>query len=206
MERSNIIAIGIMEEGTYRSTFKFLKSLFLNANYNISYENDNKDMVIIKNSDKEFIIIDINNDKIKAIEAMSINFNIFIYNFTDLKSSDKNSLEKLLKNTDYLIINCDDYKWNLLIKNNMHSIIITYGFNNKATVTISSYNIDENIEANMCFQRKINTIPGEHIEPFEIPIKINSNRKNDIYAAIGALICFSIVEHRIILNDSLILL
>ncbi len=206
LRKSNIIAIGIIEEGTYRSTFNSLKSLFLSQDYNISFENENKDMVIFENSDKEFLILDIDRDKIKTIESMSINFNIFIYNFTELKSNYKISLKKLLKNTDYLIINCDNYKWNLLIKNNIHSIIVTYGFNNKATATISSYNIDEHIEANICFQRKINSIYGEDIDPFEIPIKINSNRKNDIYCAIGALICFSIVEPSIALNDCLVLL
>lgn len=202
MNKLNIITIGIIEQGKGRSVFSFFKKILINEKYSICYENINKNIVIFRKQEIEIFIMDINTSNIKAIEDIGIDFNIFIHNFIDLEDQNKNSLNKLLKKSEYLILNCDDDKWNLLIKDNKKSIVITYGFSNKSTVTVSSHSIGDLIETNICFQRSINTIKGNTVEPLEINAKINSNIKKDIYSAMAALICTVILDLDIILIKS----
>ena len=65
-------------------------------------------------------------------------------------------------------------------------IVITYGFNNKATVTISSYNTDQLIEANLCLQRDVMPINGNKIEPFEFCVEVLSDNEKFIYPLLAA--------------------
>lgn len=204
VDKLNITTVGIIEKGKDRPIFNFIKQILLNEKYDICYENTNKNIIALKNKEKEIFIIDTNDKNIKSIEDIGMNFNVFIHNFIDLKGKNKKSLNKILKASEYIILNCDDDEWRSLIKDNMKSIIITYGFSSKATATVSSHSIDELIETNICFQRKINTIKGSIVDPLEIHIKIDSNRKNDIYSAMAALICVAMFDPNIILNNTTI--
>lgn len=206
VDKSNIITIGIMEEGNHRSTFKYLKKILLEENYNVGYKNSNDSIILLRKDEKEVFIIDINSMNIEAIKNIGLEFNVFVHNFTNAEVHGRNSLNKILKSCEYLIANCDQEEWNFLIKDNTKSIVITYGFSNKATVTVSSHNIDDFIEANICFQRTIHSIYGLNIDPLEIHIKIDSNRKGDIYCAIAAMIGISIFDSAIILNKSTIII
>ena len=84
-------------------------------------------------------------------------------------------LVNILKNTNYLLI---EDSVNLKVKLEKSINIITFGFRNKSTVTISSVQEDETI---ICIQRKIKTINKKIIDPMEISVKCNDpNKINDI--------------------------
>ncbi len=204
MDKRNIITIGIMEETKSKVIFNYLKKILLEEGYEICYTNTNDNIVILRKDEKEIIAIDISIVNIKVIKSIGLEFNIFIHNIIN-KEIDKNDyLNDILKTCEYLVLNCDKKKWNLLIKDNVQSVVVTYGFNNKATVTLSSYCIDDFAQANICFQRTINSINGLEINPFELHIKLNSNREEDIYSVIATIIGISIFDSSIVLNKSTI--
>ena len=84
----------------------------------------------------------------------------------------KEVLEKIVKNIKYLIIqdNINDIQFNLDKEIN----IITFGFNHKSTVTVSSVTEEDIV---ICIQRIINSINNNLIQPKENVIK-NTNKYN----------------------------
>lgn len=85
---------------------------------------------------------------------------------------EKEIINEIIKNVEYLIIqdNINDLELQLDKEIN----IITFGFNHKSTVTVSSVTEDNIV---ICIQRTINNIKNNAIEPKEIIIK-NTNKYN----------------------------
>jgi len=193
VNQQQMIFIGVVEYSKDRITFKALKEILIMTSYKIYYENRNKNMVILINGNINITIIDINPKMFKTIEDIGIDFNILIHTFLNPKDYKNKYLKKIFRNSDYIIVNCDEDDWTSLLHNNMESIAITYGFNNKATINPSSYNIHDLIEANICLQREIKTMDDNIIEPFELPIKIDSSDKLDIYSALSVIACSLLV-------------
>ena len=75
-------------------------------------------------------------------------------------------LEKIIENTKNVIINLD---FNKIEKQNK---FISYGYNSKSDITISS--IDED-EALIYIQKEITSIFGRKIEPQEVKVKLKSD-------------------------------
>lgn len=182
----DIVTIGILEESNKRNTFKLLKGLLVNMSFRIIYENKKENIIVLNQDKKIIIILDINPNIINSIDYIGIDFTLLIHTFIKVDDN-KSSLKNIFQRTKNMIINCDEDKWINLLEENKKSIVITYGFNNKATINPSSYNIDDLINANICFQREMLTLYGEKIDPFEIPITINSIQKQDLYSAMGVL-------------------
>lgn len=181
-----IITIGVVEESKRRNTFKLLKGLLTKSSFEIIYENKKGNLIILNQENKIIIILDIDPNIINSLEYIGIDFTLLIH--TSLRLDDKSSsLKNIFQRTEKIIINCDEERWIDLLEDNKESIVITYGFNNKATINPSSYNIHDSINANICFQRGILNLSGEKIDPFEIPIKINSIQKQDLYSVMGVL-------------------
>ena len=80
-------------------------------------------------------------------------------------------LKKLLENTDYLIVN-SDIENNFKLLQNMKTIVITYGFNSKSTITASSVGEEEIL---LCIQRMLKDKNGKEIDLQEVKIPINEN-------------------------------
>ena len=94
-------------------------------------------------------------------------------------------LNNLLNNAKNIVINMDvNINWKEL--NIISANIITYGFNSKSSITISSVADDDVL---ICVQRNINSNYGE-IELQEI--KIENNENYSIYDLIAVLILFLI--------------
>ena len=100
----------------------------------------------------------------------------------DTKINNKIELRKIIANSKYIILNAD-IETNLEVIQNLNLIIITYGFNNKSTFTVSS--IEEN-NIIICLQRIIFNKKGVEIEPQEYELNVNKNI--DKYAAIATFI------------------
>lgn len=189
MKKQQMIIIGIVEDSQDRTTFKLLKEIFTMSDYGIYYENKRESMVVLNREKNNIIIFDIKSSLVSAIEDIGIDFDILIHTFLNPEDYKNKKIQRLFSESEYIIVNSDEDKWNYLLNDNAKSIVITYGFNNKATINPSSYNIHDLIETNICFQREIRRINGSIIEPFELPIKIYSKEKLDIYSVISTMTC-----------------
>lgn len=112
----------------------------------------------------------------------------------DILVMEENNLENeilinILKNTNYLLIE-DNINLQIKLENNIN--IITFGFKNKSTVTVSSVQEDETI---ICIQRNIDTIHHQTIEPMEISVK--NDKENNINNSIITKIIDEILEKQV---------
>lgn len=159
------------------------------SNYTTYYENEFESMAVFNKENNNVMIVDIKSNLISPIQDIGFDFNILIHTFLSHDEYENQRLHKLFSKPEYIIINSDEEKWTYLLSDNIKPVVITYGFNNKATINPSSYDIHDLIEVNICFQREIKRINGIIIEPFELPIKIYSKEKLDIYSVIATITC-----------------
>ena len=140
---------------------------------------------ISKNSkENNFEIININKKSIENIKNVKFDILVICENIEKIL---KNSLylEEIIKKADYIIVN-SDVKENLSILKNVETNIVTYGFNAKATITISSIKEEKTM---VCIQRKINGI-NNIIEEQDFNIEIEKNNVNKLY---NVLVIFTIL-------------
>ena len=153
----------------------------------MSKENDSNFIknAISKNSkENNFEIININKKSIENIKNVKFDILVICENIEKIL---KNSLylEEIIKKADYIIVN-SDVKENLSILKNVETNIVTYGFNAKATITISSIKEEKTM---VCIQRKINGI-NNIIEEQDFNIEIEKNNVNKLY---NVLVIFTIL-------------
>lgn len=139
---------------------------------------DNKNYTILKTeilkriNEKNLNIMKINKNNLESMK--NIRFDAIVIN-DSLKNLDEEMqyLEKIINNTQYLIINSDvDFKYNEIIKEKIN--IITYGLNQKATITVSS--IEENYTL-VAIQREIQDIYNNIIEVKEEVLEFEKDNK-----------------------------
>lgn len=153
----------------------------------ISKENDGNFIknAICKNSKfNKFEVLNINKKSIENIKNIKFDILVISENIETLLKNSK-YLEEILNKTDFIIVN-SDIKNNLSLMKFIGANIITYGFNAKATVTISSIK-DENTM--LCVQRTINGA-REIIDVQEFSIQIEKNNVNKLY---NVLVIFTIL-------------
>lgn len=124
----------------------------------------------LNNVNKEHTVIIINDKSIDNIR--NIRFETILVMSLEEITNGRNIVHDLFKNTKYLIINSDMNNEELEIINNMKLNVITFGFNQKATITASS--IEESLL--LCLQRKILDINQKTLEPQEISAKIRNKK------------------------------
>ncbi|MDO4391656.1 MAG: hypothetical protein Q4C11_00950 [Clostridium sp.] len=110
------------------------------------------------NNCKILYIKEKNIDNIKNIKLETLVIN--------KKIEDMEKISKIIENTKNVIINLD---FNKIEKQNK---FISYGYNSKSDITISS--IDED-EALIYIQKEITSIFGRKIEPQEVKVKLKSD-------------------------------
>ena len=125
-------------------------------------------------NDKNIEIVEITKDSIKNVRNIGFEEIIFLQNI-NLKEDEYKYMKEIILNTKYLIIN-GDIEIGILknIKVEKTIKIITFGFNSKSTITISSIK-DEKII--VCLQRDIEKTNGEIFESQEKEI-ISQENKN----------------------------
>ncbi len=147
---------------------------------NSKSENDISKLLTENNFLKENNVIFIKESNIDNIK--NVHFDTIIIN-TKFKKMDK--LASVLVNAKNIIINMDE--GNLFQDINIEKInLITYGFNSKSSITISSITDDEVL---ICVQRNIYSNAGL-IEVQEV--KIENNENYNIYDLIVVLVLFFI--------------
>lgn len=93
------------------------------------------------------------------------------------------------------IINIDDSNALKLIEGNNRALVVTYGLNNKASLTASSISIKDYIDLVVCLQRGLTTIQGVEIDTLEFPITLKLLGEHNIYnalASIAVALCLNI--------------
>lgn len=160
---------------------------------------DNKSFEEIKEdiSLENMKLIHINNKSIDNIK--NITFETIIIN-KELKSLEEkiNVIENICNKSKYLIINTD-IKLDLNLDNNKKINIITYGLNQKATVTISSIT-DSSILIDL--QRNIKSKSGEIIEVGEKQVKASGIGNSRIYEILILYIILSIYNNHIMSKNA----
>lgn len=96
----------------------------------------------------------------------NIKFQVLLIGKKVLKN--KEEIREIIKKADYVILNADIIE-NLDLLNNLDVQLITYGFNQKATITASS--VEEN-KIMICLQRTIKNLQNKKIEPQEFKRKL----------------------------------
>lgn len=141
----------------------------------------NKKFEIIKNeilkniNDKKMNIISVNNQNIENVKNIKFE-TVVIGTAIDKIIGHKELIEKICENAKYLIIDSDN-EIELNFLENKEINIITYGLNQKATLTLSSRNENNLLIA---LQRNIKNIENQVIEAKEINIEIEENNKLNI--------------------------
>lgn len=93
-------------------------------------------------------------------------------------------IREIAKRTDYFILN-SDVKENLPLLENLDLKIITYGYNQKASITTSSVEDEKVI---VCLQRGIKNIYQEEIEPQEMELEIDESANNSAILELASLL------------------
>ncbi len=133
----------------------------------------------LNSPNKEHTVIVINNKSIENIRNIRFE-TILVITLEELTS--KEEINKLLKNTKYLVINSDMRNNELELINNMKLNVITFGFNQKSTITASS--VEESLM--LCLQRKIVDVNKNVLEPQEILVKeIGKKLSNNTHNVMG---------------------
>lgn len=99
-------------------------------------------------------------------------------------TEEQEMIREIAKRTDYFILN-SDVKENLQLLENLDLKIITYGYNQKASITTSSVE-DERVI--VCLQRGIKNIYQEEIEPQEMEFKTDKNENNSAILELASLL------------------
>lgn len=141
-----------------------------------------KDIKEIKNNlDIVYEVIEINNKSIENLKNIKFE-QIIINKDLVLNKQEEEYIKKLINTTKYIIINADI---NIPILNNIEIDkplkIITYGFNSKSTISISSVKEDYII---LSIQREIEKLNNEKIENQEKKIELIKGENNNIYIKI----------------------
>lgn len=100
----------------------------------------------------------------------------------DAKINNKTDFRKILSNAKYVILN-SDIEMDVELFTNLSLTVLTYGFNSKATFTVSS--VTENTII-ICLQRIILNKKGGMIEPQEYQMENSKNTEK--YAIIASSI------------------
>ena len=191
----NIIFIGLIEEGNRRNLLRFTKEFFEIAGYNIIFRSMNN-LIVYSNNKRTIILCDYVVEDLNVEESSCYNFDIVVY--SSFTNNYLDTVIKLFKESKVCVYNLDAEGMIPLLASLENVIAINYGFNNKACLTISSYNIDEHIVANLCLQRDIVPFYGERIEPFEFALEINSCDEIIIYPVLAATILNIILGNSIL--------
>ena len=133
-------------------------------------------------------IIEINKQSINNLKNIQFDEIIFLKDII-LQDSEYKFMKNIISKARYLIINVDigmDIFNKIKIEKPIK--LITFGFNSKATITISSIKEEKII---VCLQRDIQRFDNKIIETQEKEIKINKGKVKKIY---NELVVFIIKE------------
>lgn len=139
-----------------------------------------KDILAMKREikGKDIDVIEITKESIKNIKNIEFEEIIFLENI-NLEDDEYKYMNDIISKTKYLILN-GDIEIDILkeIKIEKPIKLITFGFNSKSTITVSSIQDDKII---VCIQRDIEKPNGKLLEKQEKQMIINNENSKKIY-------------------------
>ncbi len=146
----------------------------------------------------DVVVMEVSSHGLKFYRTYGLQFDVAIHTNIDRDHMDlhgtmedyinsKKRLFNSLRSNKLAVLNIDDDNSKNMIDGNDRIFIISYGLNNRATVTASSIEIIDKIRFILCLRRGITTINGVDIEPFEFSVKLNILGKHNIYNALAAI-------------------
>lgn len=137
-------------------------------------------------------LIDIDDKSIDNLKNVKFD-TIVILSFPNKLNNKVYEIRKTLENCKYLIINAD-IDINKTLIEELQFDILTFGLNQKSTITASSIGDNNMI---ICLQRNIKNAYQELIEPNEFNIKFNENIDNNAYnclAYFSILLLYNVIQ------------
>lgn len=104
----------------------------------------------------------------------------------DTKLQNAEELKVILSKVKYLILNAD-IKFEPEMFEDLNLVVISYGFQNKATFTVSSVSEHHII---ICLQRIMKTISHRKYEPEEFEVKCSENIDTHVVLSLQILLLF----------------
>lgn len=195
MDTEKIICIGVLDKEHKGCIRYFIEKLLIKYGYRLYYRNEKGNINCFHNYLKRLVIIDLDKKNLAGFISLGIELDIIIIDELETRYS-LDFLGDAFSKCKYFIINSDNENWTALGTGDIDGVVLTYGFNTKATITLSSYNTDSNVKANICLQREVITIDQDKIEPFEFTVEIGAEKKDNTYSLIGAMALFLILGHK----------
>lgn len=184
MNDKKIFSVGVVGSKNNKSYY-FIKKILINSGYNCLY--DSSIISILENGVDFVIIFEITPILVEKMVGLSLKIDIIILAGLNTKDYKNIFIRKMAKTTRYLIMNIDDEESINILDGEMKGLVITYGQNKKATVTISSLDLDGKIKFNFCIQREFPSVRGSIIEPLETPITIDGLGMSNVYHGLAAI-------------------
>ena len=110
----------------------------------------------------------------------------------EINDEQKNILNKLCSNCMFIVVNADVF-CNIKIKSNKKINCISYGLNQKSTITISSIQEDKAI---LSIQRNINNLEQKSIEMGEMEIDVKKYKSSQIENILAIFTIYLIYSKR----------
>ncbi|EOC99507.1 Mur ligase family protein [Caldisalinibacter kiritimatiensis] len=146
----------------------------------------------------EVVVMEVSSHGLKFCRTSGLKFDIAVHTniekdhmnlhhtFDDYIKTKKKLFDNL-ENNKIAVLNVDDEYAVKLVQDNTRPLILTYGLNNKATVTASSLEIGNTISFTVCLQRGLTTIRSNTVEPLEFKAILHLLGKHNIYNALAAI-------------------
>lgn len=154
-----------------------------------------KNEILKNNINKNIKLINVNQDNITNMKNIKFETVIICKDLNKMKNHQA-QIYNIIKKSKYLIINTDINTDNLNIEDSTIQTI-TYGMNQKATVTASSIKEDEIL---ICLQRNIENIYGKKIEIQESKKMSKIITQNIIYNLLIEFIIEQLYNRKLLQN------
>lgn len=170
MIEKRVFLVGLIED-TKENTIKYIEKLLLEEDWESIYINKEENILGFNKEKTTVFLIATKPEGLELYYSLNIKFDIILYNSEAI-------LDYRFLECNYFVLNSDEENWLQLPLESLTSLAISYGFNNKSTVTISSYNDDGDLSVNIYIQREFNTIFNKRIEPCELTVNIKRELKD----------------------------
>lgn len=189
MKEQKMSLIGVIGNGKENITFGMIKDIFINSGFSIIYRNEKDSIIFLSSLENNYIgIANISSENLNCFSNLGLKFKVIVYTNIENKVLFEKELKSFFTDLESIIVLNIDGENNIeLLKGNNKALVITYGLNNKSTITASSLDIDSSIKFNFCLQRQIGTLNRDTIEPLEFPVEIKLLGKEYIYSALASI-------------------
>ncbi|NLJ98120.1 MAG: hypothetical protein GX320_02480 [Tissierellia bacterium] len=187
MTQQSLTTIGVLGSKNDNIIYHIIKEMFIKSNYDVIY--DNKRISILANKQTLILIVELTPQTINHVYNLGLDIHILVHKSIEIADYENSFVKTIASKAKYIIMNIDDEESRCILDDNIDGLILTYGINQKATLTASSFNFSSNSQFNLCLQREYKNLEDVNIEPMELPVTLNLIGKSNMYYGLGAIAC-----------------